>query len=92
MARFADLARLSGLAEAGLLPDALVRFGIRRMLAQRLRELAAPAVASPAAQQAFLDACRQGPIALVPDLANEQHYEVPPEFFARVLGPHLKYS
>ena len=24
--------------------------------------------------------------------ANEQHYEVPAEFFQRVLGPHLKYS
>jgi len=92
MARLAATARLAGLAEAGLLPDALVRFGIRRMLAQRLRELAEPGVASPAARQAFLDACRAGPIALVPDLANEQHYEVPPTFFERVLGPHLKYS
>jgi len=24
--------------------------------------------------------------------ANEQHYEVPAEFFRRVLGPHLKYG
>ena len=32
------------------------------------------------------------PIALVPDKANEQHYEVPAEFFALVLGPHRKYS
>ena len=31
-------------------------------------------------------------IALVPELANEQHYEVPPLFFERVLGKHLKYS
>jgi cyclopropane-fatty-acyl-phospholipid synthase len=85
----AAVSRLAGLAEAGLLPDALVRFGIRRMLAERLREVAAR---SPAAQQAFLAACRQSAIALVPELANEQHYEVPPEFFERVLGPHLKYS
>jgi cyclopropane-fatty-acyl-phospholipid synthase len=86
------VSRLAGLAEAGLLPDALIRFGIRRMLAQRLRELAAPATASRAAQQAFLGACRKGPIALVPDLANAQHYEVPAAFFERVLGPRLKYS
>ncbi|NIN40236.1 MAG: methyltransferase domain-containing protein, partial [Gammaproteobacteria bacterium] len=26
------------------------------------------------------------------DLANEQHYEVPAEFFRAVLGKHLKYS
>ena len=89
MSGAAAVSRLAGLAEAGLLPDALVRFGIRRMLAERLREVAAR---SPAAQQAFLAACRQSVIALVPERANEQHYEVPPEFFERVLGPHLKYS
>jgi len=26
------------------------------------------------------------------DAANEQHYELPPGFFTRVLGPRLKYS
>ncbi len=31
-------------------------------------------------------------MALVPEKANEQHYEVPPAFFLLVLGPHLKYS
>ncbi len=35
---------------------------------------------------------RQSPIALDPKKANEQHYEVPAEFFQRVLGKHLKYS
>ena len=34
----------------------------------------------------------EGPIALVPDEANRQHYEVPPEFFELILGPRLKYS
>ena len=29
---------------------------------------------------------------LVPEKANEQHYEVPPAFFENVLGKHLKYS
>jgi cyclopropane-fatty-acyl-phospholipid synthase len=93
MTRFDAVARLSALAEAGLLPDAAIRFGIRRMLAGRLRELATPSVeASRAARQTFLDACRDGPIALVPDLANAQHYEVPAAFFESVLGPQLKYS
>ena len=32
------------------------------------------------------------PIALLPEKANEQHYELPPEFFALALGPHRKYS
>jgi cyclopropane-fatty-acyl-phospholipid synthase len=35
---------------------------------------------------------RRAPIALVPEQANQQHYELPPEFFRLVLGPRLKYS
>jgi cyclopropane-fatty-acyl-phospholipid synthase len=35
---------------------------------------------------------RKSPVALVPEKANEQHYEVPPKFFLLTLGPHLKYS
>jgi len=31
-------------------------------------------------------------VALLPEIANEQHYEVPAEFFAAVMGEHLKYS
>jgi cyclopropane-fatty-acyl-phospholipid synthase len=81
------------LAEAGWIPDALVRFGIRRMLAERLRELEAGGPeAARAAKAAFVEASRKSPIALVPDLANAQHYEVPPAFYERVLGPRLKYS
>jgi cyclopropane-fatty-acyl-phospholipid synthase len=34
----------------------------------------------------------RAPVALVPDKANEQHYELPPQFFRLVLGRHLKYS
>jgi cyclopropane-fatty-acyl-phospholipid synthase len=35
---------------------------------------------------------KTAPIALVPEKANDQHYELPPEFFEKVLGAHLKYS
>ena len=34
----------------------------------------------------------QSPVAIETAAANEQHYEVPTEFYQRVLGPHLKYS
>jgi len=34
----------------------------------------------------------QGPIAINMQEANDQHYEVPPAFFQKVLGPNLKYS
>ncbi len=81
------------LAESGRVPDALIRIGIRRMLARRHREVTAgDAEARQQAHAAFVEALRQSPIALVPERANAQHYEVPAEFFAQVLGPHLKYS
>lgn len=80
------------LAEAGLVPDAWVRWGIRRMLAQRLRELDRPAEAAQEQQWAFLEELRRGPLALDPERANQQHYELAPGFFERVLGQRLKYS
>ena len=81
------------LAEAGLVPDPLLRAGIRRLLRRRLRELAkATPEEELRAKLAFLDESRRAPIALVPGVANEQHYEVPPAFFESVLGPRMKYS
>jgi len=43
-------------------------------------------------QAAFLAACHEGPVAIATDRANEQHYELPPEYFHLVLGPQRKYS
>lgn len=81
------------LAETGWLPDGVVRLGIRRMLRERLAEIAeTDCEAALEKQQRFLAELREGPIALLPDLANQQHYEVPPDFFHHALGPHLKYS
>jgi cyclopropane-fatty-acyl-phospholipid synthase len=40
----------------------------------------------------FIAQLRQSPIAIRPDAANAQHYEVPAEFFRLVLGPQMKYS
>jgi cyclopropane-fatty-acyl-phospholipid synthase len=73
------------LAERGWLPEPVVRWGIRRLLSQRLRQIAEP---DPTLEAEL----SQGPIALVPDAANRQHYELPPAFFQLVLGSHLKYS
>ena len=86
-------ARAVGWVEQGLVPDRVVRLGIRRLLKERLAEVHdGDAEAAGRAGQAFVEAMRRAPIALVPEKANEQHYEVPAEFFARVLGPHRKYS
>ena len=89
----APAAGLLGLAERGLVPDALVRAGIRRLCRQRLRDESA---GGPQAQAARFDArlamLRGSPVAIHVDAANRQHYELPPEFFRHCLGPRLKYS
>ncbi|MGN6519930.1 MAG: SAM-dependent methyltransferase [Dokdonella sp.] len=84
---------LLGLAERGLLPDALIRAGIRRLCAERLREEREGGVESSARayQQRIASLCAS-PLAIHVDAANRQHYELPPEFFRRCLGPRLKYS
>ncbi len=79
--------------EQGLVPDAVIRGGIRRLCELRLRQIAAgDAEQSAAITERFLDSMDRAAIALLPERANEQHYEVPPEFFALVLGPSRKYS
>jgi cyclopropane-fatty-acyl-phospholipid synthase len=75
------------LAERGLVPLPGLRMGVRGLVKQRLREAqTGPDVPGFAAMLA------RSPLALTPDKANEQHYEVPPEFFQLALGARLKYS
>jgi cyclopropane-fatty-acyl-phospholipid synthase len=82
-----------GLAERGLLPDAWVRAGIRRLCLQRLREEQRGGAEQQSRRLALqVASLRESPLAIHTDAANRQHYELPPEFFARVLGPHRKYS
>ncbi len=84
---------LIDLAERAVLPDWLIRFGMRRLMAQRLRLEAAREAAEPGEPlRRFVEELRSSPIAIATDAANVQHYEVPSEFFRRVLGPRLKYS
>ena len=80
---------ISQQAEDGWLPDAVVRFGIRRLLKSRLQDINRQCQPTTTA---FLRAISAQPIAVEQDKANEQHYELPPEFFNRVLGERLKYS
>jgi cyclopropane-fatty-acyl-phospholipid synthase len=81
------------LLERDLLPDWLIRAGIRRLLGQRLRDEDKGDIE---AQQRHLmqlvEELRRSPVAIATREANEQHYELPCEFFELVLGRHLKYS
>jgi len=84
---------IDALLATGLVPDALIRLRIRQLLRQRLQEESAGGL--EAVHDRFrrhLEAWAAGPVAVHAADANEQHYEVPPAFFERVLGPRLKYS
>ncbi len=84
---------LSNMAEYGLLPDRLIRFGIRQLDRKRLREEnTGNSVQQRQALDRFIAEMHQSPIAIKTHKANEQHYEVPHAFFEHVLGRHLKYS
>ncbi len=79
--------------ESGLVPDTVIRAGIRRLLESKRKEIHSGDVEFAAnALNRFVDMMDAAPIALVPDRANEQHYEVPASFFARVMGDQMKYS
>lgn len=79
--------------DAGLLPDAILRAGIRHLLRQRLAEEAAGGLDEQDRRfHEFLRRCDASPIAVHTAAANEQHYEVPTQFYQTVLGPRLKYS
>lgn len=72
---------------AGVVPEPLLRRGIRATCSAKLRR-----ERRRARTQTFIASLADEPIARAAGEANVQHYEVPPEFFRLVLGPRLKYS
>ncbi len=81
------------LMERGLLPDWLIRIGIRQLLRARLAEEDRGAPELNLRHKLDLVArLKLSPVAINTADANAQHYELPSEFFTAVLGPHLKYS
>ena len=76
------------LLEKNLVPHFLIRWGIRTLSGKRLAlEEAHRQTTSVIAKK-----LSESPIAVQTPAANEQHYEVPTEFFRYCLGPHMKYS
>ena len=84
---------LNDLLARDLLPDPVLRAGIRRRLAAVLRR---HRPTDPEARQAALmrhvEGLKTSPVAIATEAANEQHYEVPARFYQLCLGRHLKYS
>ena len=73
--------------EKNLLPDWLIRIGISRLLAQRLRD-----ESSRYDRDAYVADLKTRALAEQTGAANEQHYEVPTPFYQLCLGKQLKYS
>lgn len=76
-------------AERSPLPDPLARMGIQFLVGRTRRKLASVMAKE---EEAFARAMVEHPIAEHAEAANEQHYELPPDFFALTLGPRRKYS
>ena len=85
---------LINIAERAIVPDSIIRLGIRQLLKQRLRKEYAQHDPERQQQQytQLLSSLFNSPIALNTAAANAQHYEVPTEFFQLCLGTQLKYS
>jgi cyclopropane-fatty-acyl-phospholipid synthase len=84
---------LIDLAERGMIPDSLIRLGIRALDWRRLGMEKRGGPESQARSKArFIETMKQSPIALQTEKPKEQHYELPAPFFQKVLGRHLKYS
>lgn len=81
-------------AENGFIPDKLLRFGVCKILRDLSNVELAPG--GPKYHQVkdfintYMRTCED--IAIATDEANEQHYEVPHEFFTLCLGDNFKYS
>jgi len=85
--------RTDELLAKDVLPDALIRLGIRRRLAGTLAPFEKLDIeARQAKLMEHINGLKEMPVAIATDEANEQHYELPTRFFERVLGKHMKYS
>src|SRR4051794_12064627 len=79
--------------ERGLLPDPVLRAGSRWGTVARVRREARGGVeAQEDRLRDLVERMSTGPVAEQVESANDQHYELPAEFFGLFLGPRRKYS
>ena len=79
--------------ETNIVPDFVIRSGIKNFLGTKLKELDKGSIEANTAQlMTFIDELKKMPVAIQQSAANEQHYEVPTSFFRKTLGARLKYS
>mmetsp|Transcript_30088 Transcript_30088/g.46030 ORF Transcript_30088/g.46030 Transcript_30088/m.46030 type:complete len:416 (+) Transcript_30088:132-1379(+) len=82
------------LVYSGLVPDYLIRLGIRIRCADHLQILAQEGAEADHAvkMEIVKELSSMKTIAIATDEANDQHYEVPAAFYDYSLGPRKKYS
>jgi|HubBroStandDraft_5_1064220.scaffolds.fasta_scaffold28937_4 cyclopropane-fatty-acyl-phospholipid synthase len=80
---------MTGLGESVPLPDVVTRAAISMLVGRTRQKLSR---APEQADREFASAMAPYPIAINTTEANVQHYEIPSDFFALVLGPQRKYS
>lgn len=81
------------LIDRDVIPEPLLRALVRSRLRHLLRTLECGGPKEGAARHTALrEELARAPITPAARRSNEQHYEVPPEFFELFLGPRLKYS
>ena len=79
--------------ERNILPDPLIRFGIRNLLKKRIEQERSGDLEDRKKDfMKLVEELKNSPIAMETTAANKQHYEVPTEFFKLVLGKKMKYS
>ena len=81
---------INTLLENDWIPDFLIRHRIRKLNQQRLQSEVNRLQSG--AKNELIDELKTMPVAIETQAANDQHYEVPPDFFIKSLGKHLKYS
>ena len=74
------------LLEKNLLPDFLIRPAIRALLKKKLKQEARGGGEGEQKRAAdFLAKVKKSPISAHADAANSQHYELPAEFFEKMI-------
>lgn len=84
---------MDAIISSGFVPDFILRYGIRKLLKERIKEITPlPPHSVEEVKKKFVSMMKTSPLAVQTRDANEQHYEVPTDFYLYALGPNLKYS
>lgn len=85
---------MAGIESEGSEGDKILRDAVRQNLSKWLQKLdcSGDVEKKLALKMKFVEKLRKSPVAVETARANEQHYEVPTNFFRTVLGKRLKYS